>query len=195
METQKIMQGIRRNPVPSACLVLVLILLAALYYRSDAAGEAQAKLDSGNKVYAGLKNNLAASIRLDEDLLRLSDVNKRIEAGLLRSGELARNQQLFYKIEADTGVKLVDLRQQPLVSQVAVAQVKGKAAAAKADSANPYVLLGFTVTLEGKYEESLNFIRQLERSAVLSKITTLSSSALDGGRVTMTMNLQVLALR
>lgn len=194
-QTQKVMQGIRRNPVPSACGLVAIALFLTLYFRSDAADEGQAMLDSGNQEYLSLKGNLAASVRLDDEVKRLADFNKRVEAGLLRSGELARNQQFFYKIEADTGVKLVDLRQQPLGPPANIAPAKGKGASAKNGLQNPYVLLGFTITLEGDYVKTLLFMRHLEQASVLSKIATLSSSAIDGGGITMTINLQVLALR
>ena len=65
--------------------------------------------------------------------------------------ELAKNLQFFYKLEADTGTKLIDLRQnivQPLRPGVKLKTF--------------YIGVGYAVVVRGNYARLIDFLHRLE---------------------------------
>lgn len=171
IDSKRLLRLFRGQPIPAICGLVVFVLILAFYFRGASAVGVQSQLDERNKHYRDLKANVASSVKLDEDLRRLVEYNKKIADGALRVGDIVQNLQFFYKIESETGVKLVDLRQQvvPPLS--------------KGASPSSYVGVGFSLSIEGDYEKIILFCDALKHSSALAKIANFSISKSERGLV------------
>jgi hypothetical protein len=118
-----------------------------------------------------LKSNITNSAQLKEHLAALELANSKVSQRLVRAGDLATNQQYFYKIESETGVKLTDLR--PGSGPI---QPVGKGAVAKA----LYPSVPYACSVQGTYGQILDFLRKLEEGEHFQRILSANVS-LSGG--------------
>lgn len=190
LETKKLAENLKRRPLVCACGVLVLALGIALYFRSGITTELKSRLDVREKEFTRLNNNVKFSAQLDSQLEALRKTNSTIEAGALRAGELARNQQVFLRLLPETGVKLVDLVQAP-VSAKAIPAAKGAPAAA----ATTFAPLTFNLTIQGDYAQLMDFMKRLERGPTLSRVTAGRIASPTEGAQTLTLTVELLGFR
>jgi hypothetical protein len=126
--------------------------------------------------------NIKYTAQLKEQLEALEAANKKIESRLTRAGQQGINTQYFYKIERETGVKIVSF-----------GQLGNPAKSTKAS----YVAIGFTVAVQGSLPQILDFLRQLEGGAhycrVLTANCTVNPSA-RSGPLTLSLTLELLGL-
>lgn len=186
LETKDIVKGFKKQPVASVCGLVSLVLLLSLYFRMGAMDERQTLLEERTAAFTGLQANISAAGQLDAQTKALAEINKSIEAGVLKAGALAENQQFFYRLEAATDVRLQDFRQQA---------VPAPAKGSPAPVANAYVPIEFSMNLEGSYEQVLLFMKQLEASTSLGRIAAASISMKEGGLVTLKLTVIMLGLR
>jgi Tfp pilus assembly protein PilO len=165
LETKDIIAAAKRRPLLFVCGAIVLAAGVLSYFRMDVRGQVEDALAEREKELKRLSNNVRFAVQLDNHLQSLREANEKIAAGALRVGELARNQQVFYRIEADSGVKLLDLRQAPLP-----APARGAAAT------TTYVSIPFTLTVRGEYPQLIDFLNRLDRVATLSRVTSANTS-------------------
>jgi len=151
MAAEQLVATLKANPISVACGALALALGVGIYFRGDKVPESEAILDQkatlGERIAANLKNG----VQLDEQFAAIAAARQQIEARLVHPDELAKNLQFFYKLEADTGVKLIDLRQnivQPLKPGTKLKTF--------------YIGVSYAVAVRGDYSRLLDFLRQLE---------------------------------
>jgi hypothetical protein len=179
---------VKGNPVVVLCAVLAIALAAASYYRSDYIPKAETLLEERSKLGQRLDANIKNGVQLSEQLAALVAAREEIETRLVRPDELAKNQQYFYKLEAETGVKLVGLRQNPLPAP------KPGAPASKAS----YFPVGYEVVARGEYPKVMDFLRRLERGQRYCRVTTATVSLIGdatrdrGGEVNIILGLDLL---
>ena len=141
-------------------------------------------MTQGERIDANLKNG----VQLADQYAAISAARKEIEARLIRPDELAKNLQFFYKLEADTGTKLVDLRQNVLVPGKAGG--KGKTA---------YTGIVYAVAVRGDYSRLLDFLRRLESGQRYCRVMSATligvSNGVEGSRgndLTLNLGLELL---
>ena len=183
LETKDVVNGIKKQPVASACGFVFFVLLIALYFRFGALAEAEAVLEQRTKTFRELKNNVSYSAQLDDHVKQLSAANQRIDASALRAAALAQNQQIFYLLEAQTGVKIVDIRQQAVPPP------------AKGAPATGYIPIDFSLNVEGGYEQVLLFMKRVERSPSINRLAGATMSVKETGVATVSMNVAMLGIR
>ena len=176
MTTPELVAWIKKNPISVGCGVLSLALAVALYFRSDAIAEANQTLDEKTAEAQRYALNLANSAQLKEQLDALTTADKVIESRLIHASDLGINQQFFFKLESESGVKLLDLRQAPRPGS------GGKA----------YVPIGFNVSLQGDFGQVMKFLRLLEDGAHYCRTLTATCSGNRTGGLTLTLNLELL---
>jgi hypothetical protein len=181
---------LRKNPVGVACFVLSLGIAVFAYLRSDAIPEAEATLLTNSSMVDRLNQNISNSTHLKDQYDLLLDSARKLEKRVAIASALADNQRYFYRIEASTGVKLIDLRQTP------------------SDTVPPkgtyYKPINFTVSIQGDYERDFAFLRELENGTYVARInsvTLVPSSAsqaitaeTQGYPITMTINLDLVGV-
>ena len=175
MTASDLLAVLKKNPISVACAVLSLGLGVAIYLRSDAIPEATTELDERSDEGRRYAQNINNAAQLKEQFDDLTVATKAIEAKLLRPSDIGINQQYFYRLESESGVKLTDLRQ-------------GGRGAPK----GAYVPISFSVTATGDFAQAMAFLRGLEDGTHYCR---LQSAAIIGGRkgpVTLNLTLELL---
>ena len=153
---------IKKQPIGFACGVICVACGAAFYFRIDAVETARSNLEGKTVLADKYQNNLRNSAGLAEHTAAMQAAGKELDGRLLRVNQLALNQQYFYRLEAETGVKLVDVRQQNVP------------AAGKGKSKTGTVGIPFTVTAQGDFRQLVSFIQQLETGTHFARFNTLA---------------------
>ena len=181
---EQVIAFIKKNPIGIGCGALCLALAAVMYYRSDLVPASEAELEQQSAEAERLAGNLKNAAQLQEQLDAMIAAGKQVEARLVQPGDLAKNQQYFYKLEADTGTK-IDCHQ-------------GTLPAAK-DRKTLYLSIPYTMTVQGDYAQILNLLRRLESGAHYCRElnATLTSGGTGAGEgtdsaLTLTLNLELL---
>lgn len=175
---------LKKNPISLACGLATLALGGWLYFRSDAIPAAEEELAKTQAEAERLATNIKYSAQLKEQLDKLVVANKEIDARIIRSSQVGINTGYFYKLESETGVKMVDFR--PLAVN---APAKGSKAA--------FIAVGFTVSVQGTFPQVLDFLRQLETGGRYSRVLTASVSSSVTNRkapLTLTLTVELLGL-
>src|SRR5215212_464410 len=108
MTTEDIIAVIKKNPISLGCALLCLALGAGIYFRGSLIPDAEAELAQKTAEADRYASNIKNSAQLKEQHETLIAANKEIDGRIIRASQLALNHQYFYKIVAESGVKLVD---------------------------------------------------------------------------------------
>jgi hypothetical protein len=187
MGTDQLVATLKANPISVACGALALALGVGIYFRSDRVPEGEALLDQRASLGERIAININNGDKLAEQYAAMTAARQQIEARLIHPDELAKNLQFFYKLEADTGTKLIDLRQNQLPT--------GKPGA---KSRSAYFGVGFSVAVRGDYVRLLDFLRRLESSQRFCRVTAATigvsgSTEKDrGNELTLNLSLELL---
>jgi hypothetical protein len=184
MTTAEQIALLKKNPVSVGCGVLSLLLIAGLYFRGDAIPAAEAELAQKAAEAERLAMNIKYSDKLKEQLEELIAANKEIDTRIIRASQMGINTQYFYKLESDTGVKMIDFR--PLS---VTAPAKGAKAA--------FSPVGFNVSVQGSLPQILDYLRLLESGVRYCRVLTASVSgnaALRKGPLTLSLSIELLGL-
>jgi Tfp pilus assembly protein PilO len=174
MTTSDLIALAKKNPVIVVCVVLSLGILGAMYFRAGAIDEANKKLEERTALARRYALNLNQSAHLKDQYDTVVAANKAIENRMLRPAEIGINQQFFYKLESDSGVKLLDLRQGGAVKKGAFAPIS------------------FTLSYQGDFSQAVAFLRALENGPHYFRLETASFGGGRTGPVSVTLNLELL---
>jgi Tfp pilus assembly protein PilO len=160
---------VKKYPIAFACGVVCLLCAVAFYFRMDAIDEARTAFEAKDKEAKAIAQNARHTSGLAEQVAEMQAAGKQIESRLMHATDLANNLQFFYRLEAETGVKLVDARQNPI-------------AAGKPGAAKPlYVPVSFSITLQGTYAQVWSFFRRLETGPHFAHFDRLALNKLGAG--------------
>lgn len=169
MNIKALTAWLKKRPFTAICGGLSVLLTIIFFVRQAGVPDAESNLEQKSSESRCLKSNISNSLQLKEQLAVLQKANARIDERLVRSGDLAKNQQYFYKIESETGVKLVDLRP------------TGGTAPSKITAAKTqYMVVPYSCTVQGTYEQLLAFLRKLEMGEHFQRILTATVSSAGG---------------
>jgi Tfp pilus assembly protein PilO len=185
MNTKTISVWVKKHPFTAVCGGLCLLLLAGYFFRQGNVPEAVALLDQKTTESRRLKGNVTNSISLKEHVAALEEANRNVEQRLVQATDLAKNQQYFYKIEAETGVKLTDLRPGGSASASTAKPVAG--------AKKHYASVPYSCTVQGTYSQLLAFLRKLEGGEHFQRILTATVS-MGGGSESATAADPILSL-
>ena len=162
--TQDFVVILKKYPLVISCGVLSVGLLAGSYIRNARAGELSALLKEKDDQGTAILNNIKNGTNLPEQFETLSAATKELESRLVRGAERARNQQYFYRIESDTGVKELSLQ----ANAPSRAQPRGPKPL--------YTGVSYTIAVQGDYRQILNFIGRLESGSLFYRLISGSVS-------------------
>jgi hypothetical protein len=140
---------IKKQPIATACALVCVLCGIAFYFRMDAIDEARTAFEAKEKESRAIAQNARHTNGLAEQVAEMQAAGKAIESRLLRAGDLANNLQVFYRLENETGVKLIDARQNPPSARQGAPKTL-------------YVPVSFSVTMQGNYTQIWSFMRRLE---------------------------------
>lgn len=175
---------LKKQPITLGCALLSVILIGGIVYRRDAVPAAAAEVEDRTTKGERLSANLTNSAHLTEQREALVQANAAVSGRLVRAGELSKNLQYFYRLEAETGTKYTDLKQLPT--------------AAKLAPGTSYQPVPYSVTVEGNYFQLVTFLRRLENGVHFCRVmnSTLSragnSELLQNQQLTLNLNLELL---
>jgi Tfp pilus assembly protein PilO len=141
---------IKKQPIAFACGLIALAAGVTLYFRFDAINEAQTGYEAKEKEARRFEQNVRHLAGLAEATRQVQDAGRQFESRLVRAGQLASNLQIFYRLENETGVRLLDVRQQSIPAP-RPNQPRGA-----------YVPVPFTVSIQGTFQEVFDFLRRVE---------------------------------
>lgn len=179
---------VKKQPIGVACGVICLLCGVGFYLRIDAVSNARADLEGKTVLAEKYQNNLRNAAGLAEHTAAMAAAGKELDTRLLRVNQLAMNQQYFYRLEAETGVKLIDVRQQNV--NVAAARTKSKTGT---------LGIPFNVSAQGDFRQLVAFIQKLETGTHFVRFNTVSwqpvvasaESSGSSGPSTMMINLSL----
>jgi hypothetical protein len=183
MTTEQLVAFIKKNPISAACGVISLGLAVALYWRSDVLPEAEELLARKSAEADRYAANIKNSALLNEQLEELVAAVKELDGRLVQASQLGVNNQYFFKLESDTGTKLIDFHQRGIP-------------ATKGPKTN-FSPVAFTVALQGDLPQLLSFLRLLENGTHYARVNsaTCSLAGVDrGGRLTLSLSLELLGV-
>jgi Tfp pilus assembly protein PilO len=173
----------RKHPVGISCGLAAFVLAGASYYRMDLIPAAEALLEQRTSEGEKLNNNLKNSVLLKEQQDALVAANREVGDRVIRMGALTTNLQYFYRIEAETETKLLDVRQQ------APTPVKGPAP--------KYLRVPYSLSVQGSYAKVITFLRKLETGSQFVRVTSATLNPVptgEPGTVTLSLSLEVLGM-
>lgn len=165
---------IKKQPVAFACGLVALLCAVAIYFRGSAVDEARATFEEKDKESQKIALNARHAAGLAEQAQEIQAAARQFEARLVRAGDLANNLQFFYRLENETGAKLLDVRQNPIPAT--------KPNAPK----TLYAAVPFSVTLQGTYAQVWAFLRRLETGAHFARLDRFTLSKVEAGNLAAT---------
>lgn len=173
----------KKHPLSAGCGLLSLALAVAIYFRADEIPAAETalaqKAAEGERYAANLKN----ATQLKDQVEALVTANREIESRILNVSQLGTNVQYFYKLESETGTKLLDIRQTTVRPP------------AKNLGNTAYFPIAFNAAVKGDYSQLLRFLYLLESGAHYGRILGASCTVTTSDRaapLTLTLSLELL---
>jgi Tfp pilus assembly protein PilO len=187
MTTAELTANIKKHPFGFLCGAVAIVCAGLIYYRSGAIAELETEYETKSTQAAKMVANVRNAERLPEQLEEIKALTAELESRLINPAGLAVNLQYFYRLEAETGVK-IDLRP----------GVAAKSKTATLYSRNPY-----SVTVQGSFTQVMTFLRKLEAGRHFVRFTNVNfsksgsntevlSMAVDSDRMSVAINLELL---
>jgi hypothetical protein len=171
MSNQALAATIKKNPVSFGCAALSCVLIAIIYFRGDLMAQAETLLAEKSAEGEKINLNIQYSAQLKEQTESVEAAVKTIESRIVRASQLGTNTQYFYRIESETGAKIIDLRQ--TTPATAAKPAKGT-----------YLPVAFAVSVQGDLTKILDFLRHLENGAHYCRVLNATCSGNTSTRTT-----------
>lgn len=184
MNKDTLIAGLKKHPLPVVCFTLSLAIGGVLISRMGNIATLEEDIQKKSELAEKYSANIKYSAQLKEQFEAVTAANKAIDARLARASQQGNNTQYFYKLERDTGVKLLSFSQAPTPPA-------GKGAK------TTFASVPFSVSVQGTLPQVLNFLRQVESGTHYARVNSSTFSVGQGGRtgpVTLTLNLELLGL-
>lgn len=152
----------RKHPISAVCGLIIVVCGLLAYFRMDVIDVSQADYDAKAAEAAKMVANVKNAPSLEEQVAEIQQLGKDLDSRLIKIDQLAVNLQYFYKLEAENGVRLVDVRQN---------------APTRARSGKPnFTAVPFTVTVQGTYAQVMKFLGALQTGRHFCRINTANFS-------------------
>ena len=186
MSNEELIAFLKKNMIAVGCVVASIAIAATIYLRSDELPNAEKVFEDNAQKSALLAANIEDYEHLPEQHSTLVTANQTITARMINVGQLAENEQYFYRIESDTGVKLQDLRQVPWSPPV------------KNAPKTTYTHVGFVLSAQGSYAQLMDMMRRLENGEHYCRVLSCNihpMGEIRGSTLQMTLALELLGIQ
>src|SRR5277367_1600384 len=184
MTGEELIAFVRKNLIAVICAVVTVGIGFTIYYRTDALPDAEKVLADKTKEGELLAANIEDSNQLKEQQAAMVEANQVISDRMIQVGQLADNLQYFYRLESETGIKILDLRQNSWNP------------APKGAPKTVFTPVGFQVNVQGDYPKLLDLLRRLETGEHYCRVISVDMKPVDaehrGGQLTVSLNLELL---
>lgn len=165
---------IKKQPVAFGCAFVALLCGVLIYFRSDAVDQARSHFEAKDTEANKMEANVRHLAGLPEETEQVQEAGRQFEARLVRAGQLANNLQFFYRIEAETGVKLVDVRQNPIP------------APRPNTPRTAYSPVPFAIAVQGSFPQVFDFLRRVEAGSHFSRFNQVTFTKVEAAAATNT---------
>lgn len=158
----------KKYPLGTVAAAALVVLLGALFFRRSNMTDMKADLENNTEESQRHLTNISYSAQLEDHLHALENANRVISSRLVNPQDLAVNLQYFYKLEAETGVKLLDTR------PAAASNTSGRPVVAMKGGYKP---VQYAVSVQGSFTRVLTFLRRLEQGSYYCRIVTANCNS------------------
>ncbi|WP_438480109.1 type 4a pilus biogenesis protein PilO [Oleiharenicola lentus] len=149
MTSADLVATLKKHPLGFLCgLIAIVCLFWIFYFRSGENDTLQSEYDTKSMQASKMVTNVRNADKLSQQLAEMQAMTKELDSRLINSSQLAVNLQYFYRLEAETGVKFNDVRQNtpPKTAKAGLS----------------YVGIPYFVSVQGSYQQVMLFIKKLE---------------------------------
>ena len=170
---------LKKHPISLTCGLVSLACGVLLYLRSDKIEELQQLNEQKTVEAATMLANVRNAEKLAEQSAAMQAATKELDGRLMRVGQLAVNLQYFYRMEADTGVKLVDVRQGGL----------------KPGTKGPgFIGVPYAVSVQGTFPQVLTFLGRLQKGTHFCRFLSVGLTKSGDELVSLSLNVEILGV-
>jgi len=176
---------IKKQPIAFAAGFVALVCAVLMYFNMGEVDAAAQRYEEKQTEARKVNDNLRFAQGLAEQTAELKQAGAEFETRLVRASQLASNLQFFYRLESETGVKLLDVRQNPIpVPRTGAPKTQ-------------YSPVPFTLSVQGTYPQIFDFVRRVEAGSYFTRFTnvTVTKAASDQGfsdRLNVSLALEML---
>ncbi len=177
---------LKKHPLSAGALLVCVICGALIYLRGGEITGRTQRSDEKTAEAAKVQANVANAAGLPGQTEALQASVKELESRLVRSNQIALNLQYFYRMESETGVKILDVRQNNVPS--------GRNAAKAA-----YVGVPYSISVQGTFAGTLLFLKKIETGRHITRFLGATYTKAGGSDVsdasalmTLSINLELL---
>jgi len=158
MSNAEFLALLKRHPVRIVAGALVILASAGVYFVGGNIETAEQTLQEKTQEGDRLAANAKFGAQLPEQLAAITAAGKAIQERAVQSSQLASNLQYFYRLETESGVELLDVR-----------QTTGSGGAKSNTKA-----VGFSLTVKADYPTLLGWLRRLEQGSHYCRVMSAS---------------------
>jgi Tfp pilus assembly protein PilO len=163
-----LMVVLKKHPLSFGGLIVALIFGGWSYYRGGEVSKLTGKATEISTEASRISANLRNSEGLAKQSADMAAASKELDNRLVKAGQLAINLQYFYKLESETGIKLLDVRQ-------------GAVNPNRSGAGTSFVGVPFNVSIQGGFRQVMDFLNRLETGSQFCRFNSLSFSKSSGG--------------
>jgi Tfp pilus assembly protein PilO len=172
---QRFFDLIRRYPLVSSCVTLLLLLGGVNYYFWEQRHTLANQHDEARKYGEAMLPVLASHTRLTAQVATTQEAVELIERNLVLESDLAENLGYFYKLETASRARLAQ------ISQLNSQTLQG----------NPFKAVPFSLRVTGTYSQIIGFVRALETGPRLARIKDYDFTRTDAKTGMLALDLTV----
>lgn len=147
---------LKRHAFAAICGFITIALTVTFVIRMDLLAQTRADAERVQGEAENIKRNLRNATGLRDDLAVLNELLATVDSRLIRTDDLASNLQYFYRLESETGAKILLLRQMTTPNS-------GAPAIAPSDKKPSFRSISYSVIVEGAFPQVMAFLTALER--------------------------------
>lgn len=174
MNLEALKAKIRQYPLVAIFGCLSFILIAIILIRLPKVGALNVVNEQREREWSTMRTNNERSADLTAEVEQLREYSKEVSERLISAETIANNYDYFYSIERQTGVRIINIQQLPVVSARRAQYIP---------QLNDYDLIPFNLTFQGGFDVTMTFLQGLERGFHLIRIESLSVGREEGPAV------------
>lgn len=171
MNTETITAKFRQYPVAFVAVGVSILLIVGLYVRSMGMADLAARQEKLASEWETMEKDVFKnSVNLETHLEKADAISQDVRKRLIRSSELAKNYQYFYRLESSTGVRISSLQQE--TSAPPPPRRQGGDGSPPAPAL--FSKVGYKMSVKGQFSELLDLLKALEDGEHFYQLKTFS---------------------
>lgn len=188
IDIKKILARLRTYPIALSAGALALIFAALIFVRGSNIDALKIELDSKESEWKRISGNLKRARDLEQHLAAITAMEEDVSARLMNPEQRALNYDYFFSLEDVSGVKLVSLNQGGVIDTK-------KSSLPGIEEFKKYQLIGYTLSIEGEFDDILRFLTALSNGRYLTRVSSFSiARAQQRSSDVLSINLQMQVL-